>query len=641
MQTTTLTSNNSSLIIQYNDKTVKIEPDQPLNIKWINGKNGLKSVEPKKAKHLNLDVPVVSFRRVERLSKSGIARSFKMPTPYVCCAMEEEETNRNETEYDLDREDLTWLQMANARRHKAKRPSIDACTLECAIDMLEKESHFQFTQGEHGYDLGYLTMIDNDAPCCICNDGEDSNANQIIFCDICNIAVHQECYGVPYIPEGQWLCRRCQMSPSIPVDCALCSCTSGAFKQTSDGRWAHVVCAIWLNEVHFGNTVFLEPVEGVGFSIKRRRKLTCLICKRKVGACLQCSNKACVRSFHATCARYAGMKMVVKESRARNNADTITINRFAYCFQHSNPNRSGQTMASWKREMENNIKEARKMLDIKAKQTLKSVPVPVIPKEKVEDIAQKLGLNYVNDIYSYWSLKRKSRFGVPLIRRLQVYMNQQKPLFSGIPSDQNDGVDVGEAAVAAESSSAPPPPEEIQPGPTTTTAAVVVVDPLKCYAALRRNFERVRLLCELVKKREKMKHEQLLTNRAIVCKTMKPLAVLIDQTLAKLIEKDHQKIFAQPVTEKQVPGYFASVSRPMDFKRMCANNEKGRYKRIADLRDDFLLMIQNCTSFNKDNHWFYNYGQRIKRIGMSVIKAAELEEQRMNEVSSMVRQAID
>uniref|UniRef100_A0A183BZP1 PHD-type domain-containing protein n=1 Tax=Globodera pallida TaxID=36090 RepID=A0A183BZP1_GLOPA len=431
-------------MIHYNDKTVKIEPDQPLNIKWINGKNGLKSVEPKKVKHLNLDVPVVSFRRVERLSKSGIARSFKMPTPYVCCAMEEEETNRNETEYDLDREDLTWLQMANARRHKAKRPSIDECTLERAIDMLEKESHFQVENTE--------------------------------FC--------------------QWLCRRCQMSPSIPVDCALCSCTSGAFKQTSDGRWAHVVCAIWLNEVHFGNTVFLEPVEGVGFSIKRRRKLTCLICKRKVGACLQCSNKACVRSFHATCARYAGMKMVVKESRARNNADSITINRFAYCFQHSNPNRSGQTMASWKREMENNIKEARKMLDIKAKQTLKSVPVPVIPKEKVEDIAQKLGLNYVNDIYSYWSLKRKSRFGVPLIRRLQVYMNQQKPLFSGIPFDQNGGVDVDEAVVAAESSSAPPPLEEIQSGPATTTTAVVVVDPLKRYAALRRNFERVRLLCD-------------------------------------------------------------------------------------------------------------------------------------------------
>lgn len=45
--------------------------------------------------------------------------------------------------------------------------------------------------------------------CGICAKPHSKPPNEIILCDNCDFAVHQECYGIQEIPEGDWLCKSC------------------------------------------------------------------------------------------------------------------------------------------------------------------------------------------------------------------------------------------------------------------------------------------------------------------------------------------------------------------------------------------------------------------------------------------------
>ncbi len=233
-------------------------------------------------------------------------------------------------EYDMDEEDYQWLSLVNEDRKSLGLTSVPQGVLEILLDRLEKECFFESqTAGDNGDAANNMYNIDENAVCCICNDGECHNTNAILFCDMCNLAVHQECYGVPYIPEGQWLCRRCLQSPSRSVDCALCPNKGGAFKQTVDGHWAHVICALWIPEVQFANTVFLEPIDGIKEIPAARWKLTCYICRRRVGACIQCAKANCYVAFHVTCCQQAGMHMKIEMAKGGE------VRKIAYCDAHT------------------------------------------------------------------------------------------------------------------------------------------------------------------------------------------------------------------------------------------------------------------------------------------------------------------
>jgi hypothetical protein len=106
----------------------------------------------------------------------------------------------------------------------------------------------------------------------VCFDGSSSENNRIVFCDGCNASIHQICYGITEIPEGDYYCDRCRFVQKVimtledsdldmidngiydgkmikdTVRCCLCPLSHGGMKPTTDGRWVHLACALWACE---------------------------------------------------------------------------------------------------------------------------------------------------------------------------------------------------------------------------------------------------------------------------------------------------------------------------------------------------------------------------------------------------------
>lgn len=149
--------------------------------------------------------------------------------------------------------------------------------------------------------------------CCVCSDERGWPENPLVYCDggNCNVAVHQACYGIVSVPTGPWFCRKCESQErSARVRCELCPSRTGALKKTNTSGWAHVVCALYIPEVRFGNVTTMEPINLDSIPVERYGKsewlwlLLCMACPRfgsqSVGQCqVQCA-RPFVHNMH-TC----------------------------------------------------------------------------------------------------------------------------------------------------------------------------------------------------------------------------------------------------------------------------------------------------------------------------------------------------
>jgi hypothetical protein len=59
--------------------------------------------------------------------------------------------------------------------------------------------------GKNENNNSYPTVyIVDDGECEVCGISDSFDSNPIVFCDGCNLAIHQECYNIEKIPDGSW-----------------------------------------------------------------------------------------------------------------------------------------------------------------------------------------------------------------------------------------------------------------------------------------------------------------------------------------------------------------------------------------------------------------------------------------------------
>ncbi|KIV84895.1 hypothetical protein PV11_00644 [Exophiala sideris] len=471
-------------------------------------------------------------------------------------------------EYDMDEQDVKWLEAFNKGRSKDGVQTIKPAIFEITMTKVEKEWHAlekripkpnpkaPQTQRPRSSSAaavnGEPAGEEPDSKCAICDDGDCENANAIVFCDGCDLAVHQECYGVPYIPEGQWLCRKCQLVGNSRPSCIFCPNEGGAFKQTNNSKWAHLFCATWIPEVTIGNPSLMEPITDVEKVPPSRWKLVCYICKQEMGASIQCSDGRCYEPFHLTCARQAGLYLRMKTGGGQNSLMDPSQLR-AFCHKHS--------PADWKHEHHTDkaFEEATKYFkehfrgqiwaDSRASalainevhdtpsnergplkvtltnkkgqkpKTIWRLPsgAPVIPEvilKSIEDALVRFTVQrkkeYVSEICKYWTLKREARRGAALLKRLQLQMDT----FSSFEVTRRDYKAQGAAGRAR------------------------LDRRIEFAEKLSQDMSRIVQICEQIKQREALKLQEAALMKDVVDTVYFPIPHLLEPIVDKALKLD-------------------------------------------------------------------------------------------------------
>ncbi|KAI1263127.1 hypothetical protein F5Y18DRAFT_429599 [Xylariaceae sp. FL1019] len=238
-------------------------------------------------------------------------------------------------------------------------------------------------------------------PCFVCDQGSPIGEQTLLCCRECRLTVHRACYGIfDNRHPAKWTCDQCindkNPQASIEYRCVLCPVEKSEhdfleppknthkkktekdrekerndrelavkavelyrkrqlelnrpisprepLKRTAANNWVHVTCAVWHNEIKFGNAKALSLSEGIQSIPRAKYDDVCKVCNQQAGACVHCHT--CRAPVHVECAHKSGYTLgfeitPVKGSR-RDQHNIVTIggetgsmSAAVWCKEHS------------------------------------------------------------------------------------------------------------------------------------------------------------------------------------------------------------------------------------------------------------------------------------------------------------------
>lgn len=415
-------------------------------------------------------VPMPHFDNIKRCPIKGhpiwsLPQEYHMWQPNKCILDQIIDGIIPKPVYDMDEDDFSFLNSMNSIKDLNEK--ISEVEFETIFTYLDSLCHINMVK-RYQKDLTYSIQFDDSVFCEVCKDIYSEPDNEMIFCDSCNICVHQSCFGISTIPQGDWLCSPCKANCLTPV-CLLCMQGGGAFKSTLQGEWVHIFCALWIPEVGFGNVEKMAPITRIKQIPASRWSLTCCFCQERVGTCIQCSEKTCFVSFHPTCAYVNQCHMMTSFGTIESELDIVR--NFTYCLKHTPLKveeplaRQNITLPLYRK------KDVHPLYNNQVKIT-RSIQKEFYNFINILEITSVLNINegIIKFTYDYWKEKRKLNGNNPLI--------DLPPLGDLVEKSFDNSMDNNEQNE---------------------------IDPFLKLVSLRQDLERARVLCHMTLQREKLK----------------------------------------------------------------------------------------------------------------------------------------